>query len=134
MKEKEKMLFLGFFQRIIFMILLFMPIFFNGVESLNRILLDTDVDTDDFLALLYILKLNRSEIDLKVFLFSPCLFSFFLFLSLIVRSWLRSHFLFNRVFNMLYGCMIVFFGPKYVCEFLSCKRFETLNPRILWLY
>lgn len=77
MKEKEKMLFLGFFQRIIFMILLFMPIFFNGVESLNRILLDTDVDTDDFFALLYILKLNRSEIDLKV-LFSPSMSYFFI--------------------------------------------------------
>lgn len=77
MKEKEKMLFLGFFQRIIFMILLFMPIFFNGVESLNRILLDTDVDTDDFLALLYILKLNRSEIDLKV-LFSSSMSYFFI--------------------------------------------------------
>lgn len=77
MKEKEKMLFMGFLHRIIFMILLFVPTFFNGVESLHRILLDTDVDTDDFFALFYILKLNRSEIDLKVFLFSPCLFSFF---------------------------------------------------------
>lgn len=32
----------------------------------HRILLDTDVDTDDLFALLYLLKLNRSEIDLKV--------------------------------------------------------------------
>ncbi|KAG5628030.1 hypothetical protein H5410_013248 [Solanum commersonii] len=59
------MLFLGLLHRIIFMNFLFVTIFFNGVESFNRILLDTDVDTDDFFALFYILKLNRSEIDLK---------------------------------------------------------------------
>lgn len=35
----------------------------------RRILLDTDVDTDDFFALLYILKQNRSEFDLKVTIF-----------------------------------------------------------------
>lgn len=32
----------------------------------QRILLDTDMDTDDFFALLYLLKLNRSELDLQV--------------------------------------------------------------------
>lgn len=32
----------------------------------HRILLDTDVDTDDFFALLYLLKLNRSEFELEV--------------------------------------------------------------------
>ena len=32
----------------------------------RRILLDTDVDTDDFFALLYLLKLNRSEFQLEV--------------------------------------------------------------------
>jgi len=32
----------------------------------RRILLDTDVDTDDFFALLYLLKLNRSEFLLEV--------------------------------------------------------------------
>ena len=32
----------------------------------RRILVDTDTDTDDLLALLYILKQNRSEFDLKV--------------------------------------------------------------------
>ncbi|KAG0518037.1 hypothetical protein BDA96_09G141000 [Sorghum bicolor] len=31
----------------------------------HRILVDTDMDTDDLLALLYILKQNRSEFDLK---------------------------------------------------------------------
>lgn len=32
----------------------------------RRILLDTDVDTDDLFALFYLLKQNRSEFDLKV--------------------------------------------------------------------
>jgi hypothetical protein len=32
----------------------------------RRILVDTDMDTDDVLALLYILKHNRSEFDVKV--------------------------------------------------------------------
>lgn len=37
------------------------------VEGLpRRIILDTDVDTDDLFALLYILKLNRSEFHLEV--------------------------------------------------------------------
>ncbi|KAL8139595.1 hypothetical protein V2J09_005616 [Rumex salicifolius] len=38
----------------------------NAVTSRPyRMLMDTDVDTDDFFALLYLLKLNRSEFDLK---------------------------------------------------------------------
>lgn len=44
----------------------------------HRILLDTDVDTDDFFALLYLLKLNRSEFELEV---SP-----FAFLVSVVHS------------------------------------------------
>ena len=32
----------------------------------HRILLDTDVDTDDFFALLYLLKQNRSEFEVEV--------------------------------------------------------------------
>lgn len=32
----------------------------------RRIILDTDVDTDDLFALLYILKLDRSEFHLEV--------------------------------------------------------------------
>lgn len=32
----------------------------------RRILLDTDVDTDDLFALLYLLKLNRLEFQLEV--------------------------------------------------------------------
>ena len=38
----------------------------EGSRLPRRILLDTDVDTDDFFALLYLLKLNRSEFELKV--------------------------------------------------------------------
>lgn len=37
----------------------------------RRILVDTDMDTDDVLALLYILKHNRSEFDVKVGAMSP---------------------------------------------------------------
>ncbi|XP_020875790.1 uncharacterized protein LOC9307917 [Arabidopsis lyrata subsp. lyrata] len=36
------------------------------LSSPHRILLDTDVDTDDFIALLYLLKLNKTEFDLVV--------------------------------------------------------------------
>ena len=41
----------------------------SGGGRPHRILLDTDVDTDDFFALLYLLKLNRSEFDLQVLLY-----------------------------------------------------------------
>ncbi|GFY85201.1 inosine-uridine preferring nucleoside hydrolase family protein [Actinidia rufa] len=37
----------------------------SGGGRPHRILLDTDVDTDDFFALLYLLKLNRAEFDLQ---------------------------------------------------------------------
>ena len=38
-----------------------------SIEGLPyRILLDTDVDTDDLLGLLYLLKLNRSEFNVEV--------------------------------------------------------------------
>jgi len=36
----------------------------------HRILVDTDVDTDDFFALLYLLKLNTSQFKLEVSLLS----------------------------------------------------------------
>ena len=32
----------------------------------RRILLDSDIDTDDIFALMYLLKLNRSEFELEV--------------------------------------------------------------------
>ena len=39
----------------------------------RRILVDTDMDTDDLLALLYILKHSRAEFDVKVGAMSPSL-------------------------------------------------------------
>jgi len=39
----------------------------------RRLLVDTDMDTDDLLALLYILKHSRSEFDVKVGAMSPSL-------------------------------------------------------------
>ncbi|XP_055818188.1 nucleoside hydrolase 3-like [Solanum dulcamara] len=89
MKEKEKMLFLGFLHRLFFMILLFVPTFYNGVEGLHRILLDTDVDTDDFFALFYILKLNRSEMDLKA-------------ITISTNGWTDAGHAVNQVYDMLY--------------------------------
>lgn len=37
----------------------------------RRLLVDTDMDTDDLLGLLYLLKQNRSEIDVKVGVMLP---------------------------------------------------------------
>lgn len=42
----------------------------------HRILLDTDVDTDDFFAILYLLKLNRLEFELEVEFLLPGLVHF----------------------------------------------------------
>lgn len=42
----------------------------GGRRRPHRILLDTDVGTDDVFALLYLLKLDRSEFDLQVFVLS----------------------------------------------------------------
>lgn len=66
MKEKEAMLFLGFLGRAALMMMTIISIFgWNGVKG-HRILLDTDMGTDDIFALFYLLKLNHSQIDLKV--------------------------------------------------------------------
>ncbi|MCL7051970.1 hypothetical protein MKW94_023704 [Papaver nudicaule] len=54
-----------------------------------RILLDTDVDTDDFFALLYLLKLNRSEIDLKA-------------ITISTNAWADAGHAVNQVYDMLY--------------------------------
>ncbi|PWA67001.1 inosine-uridine preferring nucleoside hydrolase [Artemisia annua] len=49
------------------MLLLWMTsLLFVTDEPQKRIVLDTDVDTDDFFAMLYLLKLNRSEFDLEI--------------------------------------------------------------------
>lgn len=49
----------------------------EGRPRPHRILLDTDVDTDDLFALLYLLKQNRSEFELEV---SLCIIFFLFFL------------------------------------------------------
>ena len=49
----------------------------------HRILLDTDVDTDDFLALLYLLKQNRSQFEVEV---SQFVIKFLAFYS-VVNCW-----------------------------------------------
>lgn len=48
--------------------------FGSGESKPRRILLDTDVDVDDFFALLYLLKLNRSEFKLEVRTCNKCAF------------------------------------------------------------
>lgn len=64
------------FVRFLFLILVLVVVV--GDAKTHRILLDTDVDTDDFFAILYLLKQNRSVIDLKV------LFCFLLYCCLLL--------------------------------------------------
>ena len=65
MKEKEKMLLLN---ELVVMLTMVLILLVNGVKG-HRILVDTDMDIDDFFALFYLLKLNTSQMDLKVCLF-----------------------------------------------------------------
>ncbi|KAK4425784.1 Pyrimidine-specific ribonucleoside hydrolase RihA [Sesamum alatum] len=61
-----------------------------GVEGLpHRILLDTDVDTDDLFALLYILKLNRSEFDLQA-------------VTINTNGWTNAGHAVNHLYDVLY--------------------------------
>ncbi|KAI3469469.1 hypothetical protein Pfo_026132 [Paulownia fortunei] len=55
----------------------------------HRILLDTDVDTDDLFALLYILKLNRSEFDLQA-------------VTINTNAWTNAGHAVNQVYDLLY--------------------------------
>lgn len=55
----------------------------------HRILLDTDVDTDDFFALLYLLKLNRSEFDLQA-------------VTINANAWTDAGHAVNQVYDLLY--------------------------------
>ncbi|KAJ9181999.1 hypothetical protein P3X46_006037 [Hevea brasiliensis] len=55
----------------------------------HRILLDTDVDTDDFFALLYILKLNRSEFDLEA-------------ITINANAWTDAGHAVNQIYDILY--------------------------------
>ncbi|KAK1390527.1 hypothetical protein POM88_018705 [Heracleum sosnowskyi] len=59
----------------------------NG--KLHRILVDTDVDTDDICALLYLLKLNRSEFHLKAITISS-------------NTWSNAGHAVNHAYDMLY--------------------------------
>ncbi|KAF3655963.1 putative histidine-containing phosphotransfer protein 1-like isoform X1 [Capsicum annuum] len=71
------------------MIFLFVPTFYTGVKGIRQILLDTDMDTDDFFALFYILKLNRSEIDLKA-------------ITISTNAWSDAGHAVNQMYDMLY--------------------------------
>ncbi|KAJ1428824.1 Ribonucleoside hydrolase-like [Sesbania bispinosa] len=63
---------------------------FHAVEGKpRRILLDTDVDTDDFFALLYLLKLNRSEFHLEG-------------ITINVNAWTDAGHAVNQVYDILY--------------------------------
>ncbi|PKA60895.1 Uridine nucleosidase 1 [Apostasia shenzhenica] len=55
----------------------------------RRILLDTDVDTDDLFALLYILKQNRSEFDLKA-------------VTISANAWSDAGHAVNHIYDILY--------------------------------
>ncbi|GAV63368.1 IU_nuc_hydro domain-containing protein [Cephalotus follicularis] len=55
----------------------------------HRILLDTDVDTDDFFALLYLLKLNRSEFELEA-------------VTISTNAWTNAGHAVNHIYDILY--------------------------------
>ncbi|KAI5654059.1 hypothetical protein M9H77_31246 [Catharanthus roseus] len=55
----------------------------------HRILLDTDVDTDDFFALFYLLKLNQSEFDLQA-------------VTINTNAWTDAGHAVNQVYDILY--------------------------------
>ncbi|KAJ3686871.1 hypothetical protein LUZ61_016035 [Rhynchospora tenuis] len=55
----------------------------------RRILVDTDMDTDELFAVLYLLKLNRSEFDLKA-------------ITLNVNSWTDAGHAINQMYDLLY--------------------------------
>nr|POE48163.1 hypothetical protein CFP56_43975 [Quercus suber] len=55
----------------------------------HRILLDTDVDTDDFFALLYLLKQNRSQFDVEA-------------VTINANSWTDAGHSVNQIYDILY--------------------------------
>lgn len=59
------------------------------VANQRRILVDTDVDTDDFFGLLYLLKLNRSEFELKA-------------VTINTNSWTNAGHAVNHIYDMLF--------------------------------
>ncbi|KAM3265745.1 putative protein isoform X1 [Capsicum annuum] len=92
MKEKNSMLFLGFLSRAALIMMTIISVFgWNGVKGHppSRILLDTDMGTDDIFALLYLLKLNRSEMDLQAVTISS-------------NAWSDAAHAVNHVYDILY--------------------------------
>ncbi|KAL5983992.1 Nucleoside hydrolase 3 [Asimina triloba] len=76
-----------------------------GYARPERILLDTDVDTDDFFALLYLLKLNRSEFDLVsyVLYFQEILrIAILQAITINANSWTNAGHSVNQVYDILY--------------------------------
>ncbi|XP_010279283.1 PREDICTED: uncharacterized protein LOC104613245 [Nelumbo nucifera] len=61
----------------------------SGIVLPRRILFDTDVDTDDFFALLYLLKQNRTEIDLKA-------------VTINTNAWTNAGHAVNQIYDILY--------------------------------
>lgn len=55
----------------------------------HRILVDTDVDTDDFFAILYLLKLNRSEFELEA-------------VTVNANAWTNSGHAVHQIYDILY--------------------------------
>ncbi|KAL3505811.1 hypothetical protein ACH5RR_031193 [Cinchona calisaya] len=84
-KKGEKMLLQRWF---------LMAVLIIGIASVeggqpHRILLDTDVDTDDLFALLYLLKLNRSEFDLQA-------------VTISANAWTDAGHAVNQVYDLLH--------------------------------
>ncbi|KAL7601597.1 hypothetical protein Lser_V15G22695 [Lactuca serriola] len=61
----------------------------KGSRSPHRILLDTDVETDDLFAILYLLKLNRSEFDLQA-------------ITINTNAWSDAGHAVNQIYDILY--------------------------------
>ncbi|XP_059311939.1 nucleoside hydrolase 3-like isoform X1 [Lycium ferocissimum] len=94
MKEKEAMLFLGLLRRVALMMIIisiFGSNMWNGVKGHgpSRILLDTDMATDDIFALLYLLKLNRSQINLQA-------------VTISTNAWSDAGHAINQAYDILY--------------------------------
>ncbi|XP_024027519.1 uncharacterized protein LOC21394548 isoform X2 [Morus notabilis] len=78
------------FWMIVVLLLLGVADVFHTVEGRpRRILLDTDVDTDDFFAFLYLLKLNRSEFQLEA-------------VTINTNAWTDAGHAVNQLYDILY--------------------------------
>ncbi|KAM0947730.1 putative inosine/uridine-preferring nucleoside hydrolase domain, ribonucleoside hydrolase [Dioscorea sansibarensis] len=73
--------------RFLFLILVLVVV--GGDAKTHRILVDTDVDTDDFFGILYLLKQNRSVIDLKA-------------ITVSANAWTDAGHAVNQVYDLLY--------------------------------